>query len=261
MSSSAPEQSTSATSFVTPMNTTLSTTNNSHLQTVHGLQLLNRLSERTADQDYASRCDIVLLEDVLKKMDDQFFLQERHVEDLSTQLKQEQDRNHELQQAYSIERKEAADMQSNVHELVDCMSEEIAFYTKMEKALRNNMAILHERAITAQTERNAISTTLQTTNRELKSEQAALDEAKMKISMLSAELLQSLEKRPESDSVSLQHECTLCMNAEVDALFPCGRVACCMTCAFKLPADNADEFAARCPFCREKGQFKKVYFA
>jgi len=204
----------------------------------------------------------VLLEDVLKKMDDQFFLQQLHVEDLWIQLKQEQNKNHELRQAYAIERKEAADMQSNVHELMECMSEEIAFYTKMEKALRNNVAILHERAITAQTERNAISTTLQTTNRELESKKAALNEAKTKIRLLSTELRETLQDRPEM--TSHQHECSLCMNAEADAIFPCRHVACCMRCAFDIYADQNPtpvEFVARCPICREHGEFRKVYFA
>jgi len=62
----------------------------------HGRELLSRLYERTADQDHVSRRDIVLLQEVLKKMDDHIFVERFHVQTLSIHLKQEQDRNQKL---------------------------------------------------------------------------------------------------------------------------------------------------------------------
>jgi len=61
---------------------------------------------------------------------------------------------------------------------------------------------------------------------------------------------------------SHNHECSLCLDAESDALFPCGHVACCVTCAHQLSATaNHADSEARCPICRAQGGFRKIYFA
>ena len=56
--------------------------------------------------------------------------------------------------------------------------------------------------------------------------------------------------------------CSVCMKAQADAVFPCAHVPCCMACAYQVSAtDNLAEGEARCPICRKKGEFKKIFFA
>jgi len=71
-----------------------------------------------------------------------------------------------------------------------------------------------------------------------------------------ADAVQALKAKLEKIS------CSVCLNAESDALFPCAHVPCCMTCAYQVSAsNNMAEGLARCPICRKEGEFKKIYFA
>ena len=55
------------------------------------------------------------------------------------------------------------------------------------------------------------------------------------------------------------HQCKVCFIEESDAMFPCGHVACCMSCAEQLPTLPFSD-SVRCPMCRTEGEYKKVYF-
>lgn len=180
---------------------------------------------------------------------------------VSIQLKQEQNKNHELRTALLAKREATASREDALRKQLRWARGDLEFTESLCKCAQIDAKKLRSKLAVSKADRDRVNATLESLNKKLERKEAAIEEAKTKISLLSAELRESLEKKPETDTVSHQHECTLCMNADVDALFACGHVACCMTCAFKLAADNADEFAARCPFCREKGQFKKVYFA
>jgi len=180
---------------------------------------------------------------------------------VSRQLKQEEDKNSELRTALSTEREATASREDALRKKLREARGDLEFTESLRKCANHRVKKFRSQLATSKADRDRVNAAMKNAIRELQKRGAVIEEARLKIGLLSTELLESLEKRPESVTVSHQHECTLCMNADVDALFACGHVACCMTCAFKLPADNADEFTARCPFCREKGQFKKVYFA
>jgi len=180
---------------------------------------------------------------------------------VSRQLKQEQDKNSELRRALAIEREATASREEALRKKLREARGDLEFTESLRKCANYRVKKFRSQLAASRAHCDRVNAGVKNAIRELHKRRATIEEAKTKISLLSAELLENLDKRSESDSVSHQHECTLCMNSDVDALFACGHVACCMTCAFKLPADNADEFTTRCPFCREKGQFKKVYFA
>jgi len=71
-----------------------------------------------------------------------------------------------------------------------------------------------------------------------------------------AEKVQALKAKLEDIS------CCVCLNTQSDALFPCNHVPCCMACAYQVSAsENLAEGVARCPICREQGEFKRIIFA
>jgi len=180
---------------------------------------------------------------------------------LSRQLKQEEDKNSELRGALSTERQAAASREDSLRQELRWARGDLEFTESLRKCAKDNARKFRSKLAASKADRDRISATLQTTRKELGGKKAAVKEANTKISLLSAELLESLEKGPQTTFVAHQHECAVCMNADADALFPCGHVACCITCALKLPTTNSNELEARCPFCREKGQPKKLYFA
>jgi hypothetical protein len=145
---------------------------------------------------------------------------------------------------------------------------------------------LEARVVAAEIERDQINVILDFTRRDLESKKACIDMAKTEIQEASVEsdkaaieTVKSFETQEDSHeiekaaidtakasetqaSVSRQHECHLCSDSEVDALFLCGHVACCMSCASKLPGTKeGDELVVHCPLCREEGPFRRIYFA
>jgi len=184
------------------------------------------------------------------------------IECLSKQLKREQDRNRELCQTQSTKRENAAAsvdawrnwaddmkaMEKAWQKWAEDMKEAELVRDEEAKALEEKVKTLEARVVAAEIERDQVSVVLDFTKRELASKKAAIDTAK------------TCEN--QEGSASHQHECSLCMDAEADALFLCGHVACCMSCAEMLPATiEGDELVASCPICREEGPFRRIYFA
>jgi len=180
---------------------------------------------------------------------------------LSRQLKREEDKNSELRRALSTERAAAASREDALRQELGWARGDLEFTESLRKCAHVDAKKFHSKLAASKADRDRMSAKLESTSRELERKKAAIEEAKTKFSLLSAERRESLEKRPETQSLTRQHECTLCMNENVDALFPCGHVACCMICALKLPTTDSDKFMVCCPFCREEGHPRKLYFA
>jgi len=184
------------------------------------------------------------------------------IECLSKQLKREQDRNRELRQTQSTKRENAATSVDAWRNWADDMKAMERAWQKWAedvkdadlardretKALGEKVKTLEARVVAAEIEKDQVSVVLDFTKRELESKKATIEMAK------------GLET--QEGSASHQHECSLCLDAEADALFLCGHVACCMSCAEMLPATmQGDELVARCPICREQGPFRKIFFS